>query len=184
MDNLKDEKPVLTAETDIEAVVFRESAAALRRFRSGDFASRLKARLDAPPARRPFFLFRKPVFIPALGFLVLAMAGLVIFLPPGTGKGQVEAGFRFMTNALAQSELFRSAGSRFFSGETGEAASGGAASFFTEALSRIAAEAEAGSAEGGAPLRPLFSPQERLKILYGDQAILRVLTKIAKLKEV
>ena len=184
MDNLKDKKPALTAETDIEAVVFRESEAALRRFRSGDFASRLKARLDAPPARRPFFLFRKPVFIPALGVLVSAVAGLVIFFAPEIGKGRVEAGFRFMTDALAQSELLRNAGSRFFSGETGEAASGGAASFFSEALSRIAAEAEAGSAESDAPLRPLFSPKERLKILYKDQAILRVLRNIANQKEV
>jgi hypothetical protein len=184
MDNLKDEKPVLKAETDIDAVVFRESEAALRRFRSGDFASRLKARLAAPSARRPFFLFRKPVLIPAFGFLIPAVAGFVIFFAPGTGKEQVEAGFRFMTDVLAQSEVLRNAGSRFFSSETGEAASGGATSFFTEALGRIAAEAEAGFTEGSAPLRPLFSPKERLKILYGDQAILRVLTKIAKLKEV
>ena len=184
MDENKVNKAKGMADSDIEAVIRRESEEAIKRFRSGDFAARLKSRLAAPLPRRPFFLFRKPVLVPALGFLVLAAVALVVFFAPGSGKGRVEAGLRFMTDALAQSEFFRNAELRFFPGETGDSTSGGTASIFSEALIRVAAEPKAGSAEGGDPLRPLFSPKERFKILYGDRAILRVLTNIANQKEV
>jgi len=184
MDERKETKSKGMADTDIEDVIRRESETALRPFRAGAFVSPLKSRLVAPIPRRRFFLFRKPIFIPALGFLVLAAVALVVFFAPGSGKGRVEAGLRFMTDVLAQSEFFRNAELRFFPGETGDSTPGGTASIFSDALIRVAAEPKAGSAEGGDQLRPLFSPKERFKILYGDRAILRVLTNIANQKEV
>jgi len=183
MDESKRKKPIVTAEEEIEAVIQRESEEALRRFRSGDFAARLKSRLEGPLPPRPLFLFRRPVLVPALGLLVLTAAALLVFYHPGGRNGRLETGFRFMTETLAQTEFFRNAEHRFFPGVTGDSTSGGTASFFSEALIRVAAEPQAGFAEGGDPLRPLFSPKERFKILYGDQAILRVLTMISTQKE-
>ena len=190
MDELKDKKPFET-DADIEAIVRRESEDALRRFRAGDFASRLKTRLETPPLRQPFFLLRKPVFVPALGVLVLAVGALIVFHAPVRRNGRVEAGFRHLTETLAKSDLFQAGGLRFFYGGPNESTAGRNALSFATILFRAAAGSDAGSvsesaasAEGGAPLRPLFSPKERLKILYGDQAILRVLTNITTQKEV
>jgi hypothetical protein len=186
-----DKKPIATEE-DIEAIVRRESEEALSRFRSRDFASGLKARLDSPPARQPFFLFRKPVFVPALGVLVVAAAAIFLLLrTPNAENDSVEAGVRFMTESLAKSDVFRAEGTRVFSGEPGEGSEVRGAGSFATVLFRAATGSDAESAsesiapvEGNTPLRPLFSPDERFKILYEDQVILRVLTKFAAQKEV
>ncbi|MHB8054169.1 MAG: hypothetical protein ACYDH3_02845 [Candidatus Aminicenantales bacterium] len=177
---------------EVEAVVRRESEEALRGFRSGDFAERLKSRLDAPLPQPPFFLFRKPVFIPALGILFLAAAAtFLLVLGPNGGNKQVEAGFRSMTESLARSDVFRAGVLSPLAGGSDEVSAGRAAGSFAEVLFRAAGGSETGSeseqtapAEGGAPLRPLFSSDERFKILYEDQVILRVLTQIATHKEV
>jgi|GEM_PF-3013912 len=186
-----DEKPIAT-EADIEAVVRRESEEALRRFRSVDFASHLIARLDSPRARQLFFLFRKPVFVPAIGVLILAAATIFFLLrTPNAENGRVEAGFRFMTESLAKSDVFRAGILSPLAGRSDEASAGRAIASFAAILFRAAGGSDTGSeseqtapAEGGAPLRPLFSPDERFKILYEDQVILRVLTQIATHKEV
>ncbi len=183
MDERKGEKPIVTAEEEIEAVVQRESAEALERFRSGDFAARLKSRLEGPLPRQPFFLFRRPVLIPAVGLLVLAAAALIIVFPPDGGNGRLEAGFRFMTEVLAQTDLLRDDGRLPFAGRPSTLPSERPASTFTEALIWIASQKETSSPEGSAPLRPLFTPNERFKILFGDQAILRVLTMLSTQKE-
>ncbi|MCX6565733.1 MAG: hypothetical protein NTW38_04815 [Candidatus Aminicenantes bacterium] len=188
MHESQDKKSAAT-DADIEAVVRRESEEALCRFPSGDFASRLKTRLKAPLPRQRFLLFRKPVFAPALGVLVAATAAIFLLLrAPNDGDVRVEAGFRRMTESLAASDAFRVGGLRVVSCKPDE---GRSADSFTSALFRAATGSDAGSAsesaapaEGGAPLRPLFSPDERFKILYGDQAILRVLTKFTTQKEV
>jgi hypothetical protein len=184
MDERKDKRPVET-EVDVEAVIQKESENALRHFRSGDFAARLKARLDAPAARRPFFLLRKPVFVPALGVLILAAAALILGHGPGRGNGRVEAGFRSMTKTLAKSDYFQAGGLRRSIGGPAKAAQGRDILSFAAVLFRSTAGSDggpgpesAGPREGGAPLRPLFSPDERFKILYGDKVILRVLMNI------
>ncbi len=191
MRELPDKKPIATEE-DIEAVVRRESEEALSRFRSRDFASGLKARLDSPSARQPFFLFRKPVFVPALGVLVVAAAAIFLLLrTPNAENDSVEAGVRFMTESLAKSDVFRAGILSPLAGRSDEASTGRAIASFAAVLFRAAGGSDTGSeseqtapAEGGAPLRPLFSPDERFKILYEDQVILRVLTQIATHKEV
>lgn len=190
MDERKDKSPVET-EVDIEAIVQKEAEGALRHFRSGDFAARLKARFDAPAARRPFFLFRKPVFVPAIGVLVLAAAALFLGRGPGRGNGRVETGFRFMTETLAKSDFFQAGGSPYTFCGPAKAAQGRDIPSFTDVLFRSLARSDggpgpesAGPREGGAPLRPLFSPDKRFKILYGDKVILRVLMNIASHKEV
>jgi len=188
MDKLNDKMPT-EAGVAIEAVVRKESEDALRRFRSGDFASRLNARLAAPPARPPFFLFRKPFLFPALGVLVLAAAAFILVLVPGRDKARVEAGFRLMTESLSRSELLRAVESPADFIGPDETTPGRDALPFARVLFRAAAGSESGSksgapSRGGAPLRPLFNPKERFQILYGDRAILRVLTNIANQKEV
>jgi len=174
---------------EIDALVNRESEAALARFRSGDFASRLKSRIAASPARLPpFFLFRKPVFVPALGFAVLAAAAIIYFFAAGNGNGRVEAGFRFMTETLAKTEFIRAGGLESSKDEPGESPAGRESGAFAQALFRALAGTGSGSPSeaskgGSAPLRPLFSPKERFKILYGDRTILKVLTMFANQKE-
>jgi hypothetical protein len=193
MDEIKEQKPHATTEPDIEGIVRRESEAALRRFRDGDFASRLKANPDSSPARRPFFPFGKSVFAPALGLFILAAGALVFLfiLVPGRERIRVEAGFRHMTESLARSELFRTAERPTVPAQFEKTPTGREVPAFAKALFRAAAGSETGPASesagpevGDAPLRPLFSPNERFKILYEDRVILRVLTNIANQKEV
>jgi hypothetical protein len=188
MDELNDKISVET-EMDIEAVVQKESDDALRRFRSGDFAARLITRLDTPPTRRPFFLFRKPVFVPAIGLLALAAAALILGRGPGQGNGRVEAGFPFMTETLERTDFFQAGGSRLSPGGPAQATGGREGTSFAVALFRVAAMSDTRTEsvapeERDAPPRPLFSPNERFKILFGDQVILRALMNIASHKEV
>jgi hypothetical protein len=188
MDEIKDKSSVET-EMDIEAIIQKESEDALRRFCSGDFVARLKTRLNTPPARRPFFLFRKPVFVPALGLLVLAAAALILGRGPGRGNGLVEAGFRIMTDTLAKTDSFQAGGLRLPPEGPDHTMGGRDAVSFAAALFRVAAGSGTGTesvapGERDAPLRPLFSPNERFKILYGDQVILRALKNMASHKEV
>lgn len=166
---------------DIEAIVDREREEALRRFRAGDFAARLNARLASPPPRRPFILFRKPVLIAALG--LAAVTAFIVFVLPGGKNGRLEAGFRMMTEALSRSEVLKAIAGPTAVEALSEPAGGGKAHGLAERLLRFLSRQEADPAEGRVPLRPLFSPEERFKILYEDRAILRVLTDIANLKE-
>lgn len=168
---------------DIDAIVDRESEEALRRFRAGDFTARLNARLASPPPRRPFVLFRKPALIPALGLAALAAAALFVLFPPGGRNGRLEAGFRVMTEALSRSEILMAIEAPTGFEMRSEPAGGRNIHGLAERLLRILSQREAASVEGQAPLRPLFSPKERFKILYEDRVILRVLTDIANLKE-
>lgn len=168
---------------DIEAIVGRESEEALRRFRAGDFAARLNARLSSPPPRRPFVLFRKPVLIPALGLAALATAAFLVLFPPDGRNGRFEAGFRVMTEALSRSEILKAIEAPTGFEARNEPAGERNTHELAELLLRVLSQREAAPAEGQAPLRPLFSPKERFKILYEDRAILRVLTDIANLKE-
>lgn len=195
MDEHKDFKPQAAAtEPDFEGIVRRESEEALRRFRSGDFSARVKSRLEAPLPRPAFFLFRRSVFAPVLGLVLLAAgaAAIFYFVDRGNERIRIEAGFRQITESLSHYGLFR-AGAKPEATKAGQDATstGGDAQPFIEALFRAAAGQEtktgrtpSGSVEGGAPLRPLFSPKERFKILYEDQVILRVLTSITNQKEV
>ena len=96
-----------------------------------------------------------------------------------------------MTKILAKSDFFQAGGSRRSIGGPAEAAQRRDIPSFADALLRSLARSDggpgpgsAGPREKGAPLRPLFSPDERFKILYRDQVILRVLTNIAIKKEV
>lgn len=184
------EKPDKSPIADIEAVIRKESEEALRRFRSGDFASRLSSRLASSQPRRPFVLFRKPVLVPALGVLALAAVVVVLLvLATNGGKGRVEAGFRFMTDVLGRSEYFRTADSRALAGGPGETSARPEITPFAAAIFRAAAGSSAAPGpivleKNGPPLRPLFNPDERFKILYGDKAILRVLVNIMTQKEV
>ena len=167
---------------DIEAIVQRESAEALKHFQSGDFEARLKARLGSPLPGQPLILFRKPVFITALAVVVLAAASILVFFGPGGRNGQVETGFKFLTGVLAKSDLFQSTYFPTSREATGETPVGGDIKPFAEVLSRVAAGLDTGSEStsssgGSAPLRPLFNANERLKILYGDQVILKVLNE-------
>lgn len=186
MDKLKEEKPNAEAEADFEVDIRRESEEALRRFRAGDFAGKLKSRLEAPLPKQPFVLFRRPVLAPALGLLVLAAGALAVFffVAGNNERIRVEAGFRQITEALSRSIVFQPE-------MRSEAPAGRGLPPFAEVLFRKADGPEAGSETGavgpakeGAPLRPLFTPNERFKILFEDQVILRVLTNIANQKEV
>jgi len=168
---------------EIEAIVGRESEEALRRFRAGDFAARLNARLSSPPPRRPFFLFRKPFLVPALGLAALSTAALLVFFPPGGRNGRREAGFRVMTEVLSRSEILKAIEAPTGFETRPEPAGGTNTHGLAERLLRIMSQREAASVEAKSPLRPLFSPKERFKILYEDRAILRVLTGIANQKE-
>ena len=169
---------------EIEAIVGRESEEALRHFRAGDFTVRLNARLSPIPPRRPFVLFRKPVLIPALGLAALAMAAFLVFFLPDGSNGRWEAGFRVMTEALSRSEILKAIEAPTGFEARKEPAGGRNIHGLAELLLRTISQREAASAEGKAPLRPLFSPKERFKILYEDRAIFRVLTGIAIQKEV
>jgi hypothetical protein len=187
MDELKDGISVET-ETDIAAVVKKESDEALRRFRSGDFIANLKARLDRLPVRRAFFFSLKPVWISAFSLLVLAAAALILGRGPGRGNGQIEAGFRFMTDSLGKADFFQAGGSRLASGGVDQAAGEREILSLSTALLRISAEADTGTESAAteardAPPRPLFSPNERFKILYGDRVILKALQNMAFHKE-
>lgn len=197
MDERKRKKPSMTAAEEIEAVVQRESAEALEQFRSGDFAARLNARLASPPTRRPelspapsiLVFFRKPVLAAALGFCLLAAAATVYFFAPRGGNGRGEVGIRLMTEALAKANFCRAGGLAAFPEETEESSAGSEPGAFARVLHRALAETGAGSPsdtsiEGRAPLRPLFNSKERFKILFEDRAILKVLTALAKQKEV
>lgn len=193
MDEIKEEKPNAGTETDFEAVIRRESEEALRRFRAVDFAGKLKPRLKAPLPKRPFVLFRRPVLFPVLGLLILAAGALAVFLfvAGNNERIRVEAGFRHMTEALSRSDVFQSDARSTEPGGPGRVPAAGGFPPFAEALILTASAPETGAengpgaaAEGGAPLRPLFNPNERFKILYEDRVILRVLTNIANQKEV
>jgi len=186
MDKLKEEKPNAEAEADFEVDIRRESEEALRRFRAGDFAGKLKSRLEAPLPKQPSVLFRRTVLAPALGLLVLAAGALAVFffVARSNERVRVEAGVRQITEALSRFELLPLEARP-------EAPTGRSLPPFAEALFRKGGGPEAGSetgtagpAAGGAPLRPLFSPNERFKILYEDRVILKVLTAIANQKEV
>jgi hypothetical protein len=190
MDELKDTGSIEPA-AEVEAIIQKESEDALRRFRSDDFAARLKARLDTPATRRRFFLLRKPVFVAALGILVLAAAALILGRGPGRRNDRVEAGFRSMTETLAKSDFFHAGGPWYSFGGTYEAGQGRDILAFAAVLIRSSASSVGGAesrsaapGEEGAPPRPLFSPDERFKILFGDKVILRVLMNIASHKEV
>jgi hypothetical protein len=181
------DKKIVAPDAGVEAVIHRESEEALSRFRSRDFASGLKARLDSPPARQPFFLFRKPVFVPALGVLVVAAAAIFLLLrTPSAENDSVEAGFRFMTKALGQSEYLKAGGGAASNGKTPARTeiTPFAAALFRKAAELNASPEPAVPEKEGLPLRPLFNSRERFKILYGDKAILRVLTTITTEKEV
>jgi hypothetical protein len=175
-------------EMDIEAIIQKESDDALERFRRGDLTALRKARLDPPLAKRPFFLLGKPVFVTALGVLTLAVTVLFLGRGPGPGNGRVEAGFRSITEALKKTDFFRAGEPVLSPNGRDQVAGGWDARSFALALFGSAARSDPGTEsivpeERNAPLRPVFSPNQRFKILFGDQVILRVLTNIASQKE-
>lgn len=193
----KKKKSIATVDEEIDAVVSRESEEALKRFRAGDFTARLNARLASPPTRRPglapalpiLVFFRKPVLAASLGFCLLAAAATVYFFASKDVNSRRENGIRLMTEALAHTNFYRAGGLASFPDETEESSAGSGPGAFARVLHRALAETGAGSSfatsiEGGAPLRPLFNSKERFKILFEDRAILKVLTALAKQKEV
>lgn len=182
MNETKRKTDTATEEGEIEALIHHESENALRRFRAGDFAASLNDRLASPPPRRPFILFRRSVLVPSLG--LAALAAFAMFILPGGGNGRLETGFRFMTEALSGSAILQAIQSSAPFEDPDVAAGGRGARGLAALLFRIVSQRDAAPAGGEAPLRPLFSPKERFKILYGDRAILRVLMDIAGQKEV
>jgi len=183
-------KPLLNMPEKVRLIIQRETEDGLRRFRAGNFDSRLESfRRSRPEGKRFFFGLPKWAWIPALGFTI---AGILVIMDvlwfgrtrpvfPPAEIGTIDAalislpGFRTLsipgpTETAAEEDLFP------------------AAIIVSRALA-IAARNAAERRETVVPpadkLVPRYSLEQKIKILFGDKTIERAFSLFKdKFKEV
>jgi len=183
-------KPLLDMPEKVRLIIQRETEDGLRRFRAGNFDSRLQAAGRIRPERTKFApgLFRRvwiPVFSLAVGVIVIISAVLWV----GRAKSQFPAanlvtidaaldalpGFR----TLSISRQTEPAANEDISPATA------AMSAALASATRSAATWEETSAPPAGKLVPRYSLEQKMKILFGDKTIEQALLLFKdKFKEV
>ena len=185
MSERNSKKPMMDMPDKVRSLIRRETEDGLRRFRSGDFETRLKSGLQAfPERRRRLMSLTRPSWAPALGLTFAAVvigAAVLWFIrtSPSPSAGLSPAlyglpGFRTLDMVSPP--------------DTGaDEIPAPAESVFSRALAAAAAASENGVPEMPSPrnIVPRYDLEQKMEILFGERTIERALELFRyKFKEV
>jgi hypothetical protein len=183
-------KPLLDMPEKVRLIIQRETEDGLRRFRAGNFDSRLQAADRMPPKGTKFApsLFRRawiPVFGLAVGAIVIISAVLWVSRAksqfPAVNLGTIDAALNVLPGfrTLSLSHQPETAANEDLSPATA------IVSTALTSASRSAAAWEETSVPPAGKLVPRYSLEQKMKILFGDKTIEQALSLFKdKFKEV
>lgn len=190
MSEKENEKRLQDMPDQVRSIIQRETEDGLRRFRAGNFESRLQAAdWDRPnETKLPLGLVRR-AWIPALGLaviMILVISAVLWFVPskpklPTGGLGMIDAALKDLPGFRTMS----------LSDQTEPAANENfppAAAIVSRALTFATRSATSGrepAVSPGAKLVPRYNLEQKMKILFGDKTIEQALSLFKdKFKEV
>ena len=185
MSERNSKKPMMDMSDKVRSLIRGETEDGLRRFRSGNFETRLKSGLHAfPERRRRFITLTWPSWAPALGFTFAAVvigAAILWFIrtPPSPSAG--------LTLALNGLPGFRTLDMVSLLDTGADEIPVPAESVFSRALAAAAAASEIGLPEISTPrnIVPRYNLEQKMEILFGERTIERALELFRyKFKEV
>lgn len=185
MSKRNQKKPMMDMPARVRSLIQRETEDGLKRFRSGNFETRLRSRLQAfPERRRRLMNLTRPSWVPALGYTFVAVvAGAVVLWfiwtsrPPSAG----------LTLALNRLPGFRTLDMASVPKSEADEIPVPAESVFSRALAAAAAASEVGMPKVSVPrnIVPPYDLEQKMKILFGERTIERALELFRyKFKEV
>jgi len=185
MSERNSKKPMMDMPDKVRSLIRGETEDGLRRFRSGNFETRLKSGLHAfPERRRRLISLTRPSWAPALGFtfaVVVIGAAVLWFIrtSPSPSAG--------LTPALDGLPGFRTLDMVSLPDTGADEIPAPAESVFSRALAAAAAASETGVPEMSAPrnIVPRYDLEQKMEILFGERTIERALELFRyKFKEV
>jgi len=172
----------------IESLIRAEVDGALEEFRSGDFEGRVRRRLAAGDRPGRVRTFPMKVAVPAAAALLIAVSAVLLVRDARRPSAPRAVDARDFEAALRRLPAFSGEAPELPSAPAGLARESGAGRALAAALAAAGARAAEGSKDvpvGAAPGRSrALTMKERMKILFQDKVIERVLARWAdRLKE-